>query len=336
MKINLYTIKRNAEELASVLTNKGISLNAVTKGFASDQNILEALYEAGIRVFSDSRVLTGKKIKEWSKQKGYEIKACLLRPPSPGEVEEAALFFDRFYLSDLRQFFLLDEALGKFVKEAEAIIMVETGDSREGFLFEEIEDAVKQIKKLRHLRLAGFGTNTTCLNRSIPTYEEIEIILQMTDRYCGSDGLPSPGNSGALYLLKNGLLPSFKGELRIGEAILLGNETVEYEKLPFLSNDAFTIYADVIEIRKKAYDKIQVVVAIGIADIGFAKVTPLIRGLKEARRSSDHLVLLVDKDEDRVLREIEENGRTVGFRPTYFSLLQSFLTKTVYKEFLEK
>lgn len=336
MTINLYTIRQNAKNLSCVLGKKGIILNAVTKGFVSDPTILEALYEANVRVFSDSRVVTGKRIKEWANKKGYEVKACLLRPPSIGELEEAALYFDRFYLSDLRQFFLLEETLRKFNKEAEAIIMVETGDSREGFLIEEIEDAVKQVKKLKNIRLVGFGTNTSCLKKNIPTGKEVEVVINLTDRYCGSKGLPSPGNSGALYLLKQGLLPSFKGELRIGEAILLGNETVEYRKLPFLSDDAFTIYADVIEVRKKAYDKIQVVAAIGIADIGLAKVVPLIRGLKEVRRSSDHLVLLVDQDEKRVLREIEENGRIVGFRPTYFSLLQSFLTKTVYKEFLEE
>lgn len=321
--------------LIEALKPYGVEVNAVTKAFLSDPKILEALYSAGIRIFSDSRTHTGKRIKQWARKKGYHVKACLLRPPSFGEYQEAVKFFDRFYISDIDHAEALDFYLKRANAEAEAVIMVETGDKREGFLLEEIPDAYRAIKKFTSLRVAGFGTNTVCLSNHQPKPEEVVMVVELTQRFCGKEGIASPGNSGALYLLRKGLLPSFRGELRIGEGLLLGNDTVSYERLDFLSDQAFELQAEVLEVRKKEYGKIQIVCALGIADIGNATVVPLMPHVSEARRSSDHLVLVADeKHEDFLLSEIENAGKVVRFKLTYFALLQSFLSPLVYKHYL--
>lgn len=281
-------------------------------------------------------MVTGRKIKIWASSTGRDVVSCLLRPPSREEADEAAECFDRFYISDLRHAALINESLLRAGRTAEIVLMVETGDRREGFLLEELDEAVRFVKGLKRLRLAGIGTNTVCSSRKLPSVSDIELIVELTCKYCGEGGIPSPGNSGALFLLKNNLLPAFKGELRIGEGILLGNETVEYEKLDFLSDQAFCLEAEVLEMRKKSCDKIQIVVALGIADIGHAEVIPLLPHVVEERRSSDHMVLSFgEKFEKEIKRSIEEQEYRLRFRLTYFSLLQAFLTPTVCKEYLK-
>lgn len=334
LEVNLYLLKNNALALQKLLLSYGIELNAVTKGVASNLKIVQALFQAGITTFSDSRVKTGKKIKTWARKNGFEVKVCLLRPPSKGEASEAAAYFDRFYVSDLRHAYLIDSQLGKAGRKAEVVLMVETGDSREGFLPEEIPEAVEKLKGLKNLKLTGFGTNSTCLHGKMPSAEDFELIFEMRDRFCPG-GLASPGNSGALYLWKQGKLPRFEGELRIGEALLLGNETVTYEKLDFLSDEVFLLKTDVLEVRKKAYGKIQIVASLGIADIGRGHIYPLIQGIKEIKRSSDHTVFLIEEKEDEVLANLQNSDWTLSFKLTYFSLLQAFLSPTVNKKFIQ-
>jgi predicted amino acid racemase len=212
--------------------------------------------------------------------------------------------------------------------------MVETGDFREGFLMEEIPDTMKAARKFSNIRTIGFGTNTTCLNRSVPSQKQITEIVELTERYVGREGVPSPGNSGALYLFIKDKLAAFRGKLRIGEAILLGNETVEYRKLDFLRDDAFELETSIIEARRKRYDKIQLIAALGKADIGEGKIFPKIRGLKEIRRSSDHTVLVVERAfEEEVMAVLKKNSFTVRFKPDYFALLHSFASPLVNKNY---
>lgn len=253
----------------------------------------------------------------------------------PGEVEEAVKYFDRFYVSTLEQIEEINNELRNKNLTREIILMVETGDKREGFLIEEIPEVVKALSRFSNVCLVGFGTNTTCLNRNIPSVKQITNIVELTEKYVGKDGIPSPGNSGALYLFVKGILPAFRGELRIGEAILLGNETVEYQKLDFLRDDAFELEAPIIESRRKHYGKIQLVAALGKADIGEGKVFPKLKGLKETRRSSDHIVFIVeDGYEGEVMSALKESFFTIKLRPDYFALLHSFLSPFVAKNFV--
>lgn len=294
------------------------------------------MYDAGVRVFSDSRVKTGRRIRDFFVERNIrDAKVCLLRPPQPQEFEAAISVFDRFYVSTFEQMEELDLAAEKHSKLPEIILMVETGDRREGFLPEEVPQVIEKAAKLKNIRIKGFGTNTTCLNRSKPSKEQILKIVELTEAYIGKEGIPSPGNSGALYLLRKKELPAFDGELRIGEAILLGNDTITYKKMDFLSDKAFRIEAAVIESRRKHYDKIQLVVGLGFADIGSGKVYPELSGVKEIRRSSDHMVLLVDQEsESEILKKIYNNSGLISFKPDYFALLQAFISPFVEKLYI--
>lgn len=319
------SLVHNASELIKRLGNKGIELNCVTKAFLSDTGIVELLYNAGVRIFSDSRLSGCQLIKEWAqKNNKTDIKVCLLRPPAVDEIDKAIEIVDRFYVSTLEVTKMIAERAksASTGKPKEIILMVETGDQREGFLEEELPGVFDRCSTW-NIDIVGIGTNVACLRGQRPTVEIINRIVELNQKYLGSGATASPGNSSALYLFRKGLLPDFKGELRIGEALLLGNDTVTYKPLPFLKSDAFELNAEVIESRKKACDKIQTVVALGVMDIGRGKVVPVDLEAEELNRSSDHLVLCT--------REKFSPGDIIRFKPSYFALVQAFISPLVKK-----
>jgi predicted amino acid racemase len=300
-----------------MLERAGVSLNVVTKVVSSHPEVLARLYRAGVRVFSDSRVASGARIREWAERvKANDIVACLLRPPSEGELDVAVRMFDRFYVSTIEAARALDEEAARQRKRIELVLMVETGDEREGFLEGELSEAIAALSSpgvLTSADVVGLGTNQACLTGKGPEPAEIVRFRELTEKYCGAGALCSAGNSSTLYLAKKRLWPRNSvqviEELRVGEALFLGWDTVSYEPIGGLATDAFEVAAEVLEVRTKGYGKMQVLVALGRADVAEGRIYPLDMRLREIRRSSDHCVLVLDED-----REAQKSAKSEGAR----------------------
>jgi predicted amino acid racemase len=292
-------------------------LNAVTKVVSSHPEVLARLYRAGVRVFSDSRVASGARIREWAERvKASDIVACLLRPPSEGELDVAVCLFDRFYVSTIEAARALDEEAARQGKRIELVLMVETGDEREGFLEDELGEAIAALSSpgvLTNADVVGLGTNQACLTGKGPEPAEIVRFRELTEKRCGPGALCSAGNSSALYLVKKRLWPrnsvSVVEELRVGEALFLGWDTVSYEPIAGLATDAFEVAAEVLEVRTKGYGKIQVLAALGRADIAEGRIYPLDMRLREIRRSSDHCVFVLNEERDTQKQAKKEGTR---------------------------
>ncbi len=337
LAVNLTALTENARFLNNHISSKGISLNAVTKCFLSHERILDAYYRGGIRTFSDSRLISGRNIRIWAQNRELKgVTACLLKPPSKAEMEEAVKYFDRFYVSTIEAGKAIAKEALKQNRRVELVLMVETGDLREGFTEGELADAVDALKKEKSIILWGIGTNVACLNKNSFSKANVETLIEISKKYFLNKQFQiSGGNSSSLFLLKKGELPVFKGELRIGEALLLGNDTVSYELYPGLKGDAFTLFAEVIEARKKGYGKIRVVISIGKADIGSGSIAPLdfrSEELIEVRRSSDHTVFEWNGHKSVEIKP----GAVVRFRPSYFALLSAFASPLVGKVFMDE
>lgn len=322
-------LTRNARLLIGKLGKKNIDLNVVTKAISSDSKLLDILYSSGVKTFSDSRYQTGKKIRKYVERNHLEdVKICLLRPPSDPLYEEAVQTFDRFYISTVEAAMKISKFAKKLKRNIELVLMLESGDFREGFLRGEIIECSKVIRDLPSVRVIGAGTNVACLGGNPPTPEIINRTVEITKQIIGESGYSSPGNSSALYLLRNNRLPNFNGELRIGEALYLGSDTITHQKLPGLSDEVFKLKAEVIEVRKKTCDKIHIVVSLGIADIGQGQISPDLDYLEEFSRSSDHTVFKTKK----IFKKDITVGDILEFKLTYFPLVMSFLSPFVYRE----
>ena len=181
------------------------------------------------------------------------------------------------------------------------ILMVETGDLREGADPAEVPYLVKKIIDLPHINLVGLGTNVACLEGVPPTPERLEILTGLKDEIEAKLGIRlaviSGGNSSAWKLIEGSEIPFKINQVRFGEAILLGRETVKGDPISGAFQDAFTLYAEVIEVKIVGAQFIapngrrQAIAALGRQDIDPEGLLPRNKGIKIVKASSDHLVL---------------------------------------------
>lgn len=154
--------------------------------------------------------------------------------------------------------------------------------------------------------------------------------------------LVSGGNSANWLMMESGNMPKAVNHLRIGEAILLGNETTERIPIKGLYQDVFTLWAEVIEVATKpsvpigeigedAFGQIpsfvdrgrhrRAIVAIGRQDVVIEGLQPDIEGIKILGASSDHLILDVEDAERPV-----QVGDVLSFTVRGYSALLALFT----------
>lgn len=222
-------------------------------------------------------------------------------------------------------------------KDHSIIVMIETDDRREGILPGQMIDHCRFIKeRCRRLRITGIGTNARCISPRAPRIKSIRLLCELKRRL--EDELDirlktvSGGNSSVWDLIENDKMPSCVNEVRIGEAILLGNETAEYKKIPGAHQDAFRLDAEIIELKQKKARPYKLILALGLQDVNIKDIKCYNPNLSAVEQSSDHTVMKIDKGE--YYRGLEV-GTTVSFIPDYFGLLSLMTSPFVKKVFLD-
>jgi predicted amino acid racemase len=169
----------------------------------------------------------------------------------------------------------------------------------------------------------------------------------------------SGGNSSAWKLLSEGSLPAGINQLRFGEGILLGQETIDMDHIDGTYRDAIILGAEIIEIKSKPVDSVscfgvqndnasdeqqlnarqtqqrqtgqlkkRAILAIGSQDISTGKLQALDSGIEILRRSSDHLVVGIDN-----ANKFYSVGDRIDFVPSYEALLAAMTSPFVEKRF---
>ena len=157
-------------------------------------------------------------------------------------------------------------------------------------------------------------------------------------------------NSGGMELIAAGAVPAGVNNARIGEAILLGRETIARCAWPGTHQDAFVLHAEVLELRNKPSqpsgergedafggrpefedrgDAPRALLNLGRADVDVTAITPVEPGLKVLGASSGYLVVEVSSL-DRDLRV----GDEVAFLLNYSALLAAMSAEYVEKRVL--
>lgn len=364
--VDMSKLRHNLAYLSNYVKAKGIKVAAVTKVFGAYPE-LAALYSSieAIDYLADSRLENFANYPPNIKQETIQ-----LRLPMLSEVETLVQTVDISLNSQIETIRAIDQAAEKHDKQHQIILMIDLGDLREG-IFEaaEVDQYVKEIIQLKHVKLTGIGVNLTCYGAIIPDYSILQQLIEhktrLEEKFDLKLELISGGNSSTLHLLddetaeitENGEttkedkgVPTGINMLRIGEAFVLGVETAYGRNIPNMHQDVFTLTAEIIEYRDKPSLPIgkvgqdafgqkptftdkgtmkRGILAIGKQDVDVTNIKLRDSRLKIVGASSDHLIV----DFTQASQDYQL-GHPVEFDLSYGSLLNVFTSKYVTKEFI--
>lgn len=250
IEINLSKIRENTKVITNLCKDYGIDIVGVTKVSNGSIEIAQAMIQGGIKIIGDSRLGNLKNYEDLS------VKKMLVRLPMMSEVGEVVRLCHISLNSEIETIKALSIEAQKAGKIHEIILMVDVGDLREGiFDEEEIVETVKEILKLKGIRLIGLGTNLTCFGAIIPSKENLGKLVTIRDNINKEFNIDleviSGGNSSSLCLIMNGEMPKGINQLRLGTSLLLGLIEVIWTRIPNTHVDAFKLIAEIIEVKEK-------------------------------------------------------------------------------------
>ena len=354
LETDLNIIRRNASEIKRRCEEYGIKLTAVIKGVNADAEIVKAILSTGVEQLGTSRLSHIERCRE----QGIETSWLLLRIPQMCECADVVRLADVSLVSGFDTVKALETECARQGKTHKVILMLDTGDLREGYWDRQelLSDCAEIKASCPHITVAGIGSNFTDYGATVPTADKLKELAAMAKRMEELLGYPleyvSGGATTSYPLVHRGQMPRGISHLRIGETILLDHDLPEEwgVNVDYLSTPV-VLRAQVIEVVKKpsvplgetatdAFDnrpqfedrgtRRRAILALGRADVGDAKkLLPQDRGAEILGATSDHTILDVEDCE----REIKV-GDIMEFRLTYENLMFAFLSKDVRKSYM--
>lgn len=352
MKFPLIEIHRehlaeNAKNIVKLAAKHGVQIWGVTKVTCGHPDVARVLLDAGVASICDSRIENIKKMRE----AGIDCYYTLVRIPMISEAEEVVKYTNCSLNSELLVLQTLNEVAKKNQLIHDVILMVDLGDLREGIWPTDLLDIVSEILKLENIRLKGMGVNLTCWGGVLPTETNmnqlIEHVQSIEKKFNLKLEIVSGGNSSSLPLLKTGKMPKGINQLRVGEVIMLGNDTVSHTPFPETRQDAFILKAEIIELKEKpshpigeigldAFGKVpyftdkgqrlRAILGIGKQDVAADGLKPIDSGIEVVGGSSDHIILDLTQASEKY-----QIGDLISFTVNYECLLKVMTSPYVKK-----
>ncbi|MFT5721994.1 MAG: putative amino acid racemase [Motiliproteus sp.] len=348
LEIDLAKVQHNSAQLVARLKARGLTVTGVTKATLGDPGIARAMLLGGVHSIGDSRIENLKKMR----QAGIDAEFILLRSPQINRVEEVVEFADISLNSELEVIRLLSEAAVRQQRSHRVLLMIELGDLREGISLSDIDEVFAQCLQLPNIHIEGIGTNLTCVSGVKPDDINMGLLSEtaaaLQARFDISLTTVSGGNSSSINWLNDTKSRGLINNLRLGESILQGCETLNRQLIPGLFENAFSLVAEVIEsklkpsvpegdIAQNAFGEIPTftqkgpiqrsIINIGHQDTLIDGIIPSNSDVEIIAASSDHLVLDSSRNPLAV-------GAQVRFRLNYGALLAAMTSPYIQKVFI--
>lgn len=349
LKIDLLKVRNNAAKIVDKCKNAGISVLGVTKGFNALPEIVVAMVAGGIGALTDSRM---ENIMAMRKA-GFKQPMTLLRIPRLSNVENVIAYANVSVNSELAVIQALSQAAKKQQKKHQILLMVDVGDLREGVMPSNVLSLVRQIIKLDSVELIGLGTNMGCFGGVLPDCHNLGLLVELgkliEKEFTFRLNVISGGGTSTLKLVEDEAIPPGINQLRIGEGVLLGTDTTHGRAIPWLEQDAFRLFVEVIEVKAKPSVPIgnighdvfgqvphfedvgirnRAIVAIGKQDVYIEGLMPVDRNIIVLGASSDHLILDITDVGHRI-----QVGDLIEFSLSYSGLLLACSSPYITKVF---
>jgi predicted amino acid racemase len=346
LEINLSKLKHNAQSMIKMCDTHGIFITAVTKVDLGEPHIARTLIDAGITMLGDSH------IDNIIKMKKANIKATymLIRTPFLSDIKRVITYADISLNTEIEVIKALSKEAKKQDKIHKIILMVEMGDRREGILPEYLNSTISEVIELPNIELVGIGANFACFGGIKPTQEKMNHLSLLVDivqhQFKLKFSIISGGNSANIQWLENHSTIGNINNLRLGESIFLGVETLYKQQIKGLYQNVFTLVTEVIERNKKpslpngeialnAFGEIpkledrgiinRVILGIGQKDIDIDGLIPYL-DVDILGGSSDHMILDIKDNDIKV-------GDLIKFNINYMALLRAMVSPFVKKVF---
>lgn len=346
IEISLSQIRHNARILSKFYEQKGISLMGVSKAVLGDPLIAEAMIQGGVKFIADSRIENIEKMKS----SGIATRFVLLRT-ALSQAESVVTNADISLNTEIDTIKELSHYANAHNKIHQIILMVELGDLREGILPSNLSQFIKTILSFSHVEIIGIGCNLACHGGIKPDCKKMDELSKLANAIKKEFQLNleiiSGGNSANYEWAESVEKVGQINNLRLGESILLGRETVKGKAIRGLHTNAFQLVAEVIESKKKPslpYGEIckdafgnvpvfqdlgihpRIIIALGRQDVLVSGLIP-ITDLKILGSSSDHVILDSSNDYDLKV------GSNVNFNLDYGGLLAAMTSPFIQKQF---
>lgn len=344
--VDLDLIETNARQVCALAAHQGMSVTGVTKACCGSPEIGAAMVRGGVTALGDSRAVNLLRLRG----ERQDVDLVLLRTPMIGELEEVLEAADVTLQSELEVIRKLGAKAAERGVEHRIMLMVDMGDMREGVGPGDLDAVVRETLGTPGIRLHGIGMNLACMAGVIPTAGKVSEFCRLVTRVetaCGvTFACVSGGNSANLFEFGSRQNSSCRiNNLRVGEAILLGRETVTGSVLTGTRPDAFVLAAEVIEARAKpsvpegrlahnafgeqpAFENVgpvhRTIVALGRQDVWTGNLRPRDERFTLLAAGSDHVVL-----HDR--KKATKAGDVITFGLDYGALMSAFASPYVNK-----
>jgi predicted amino acid racemase len=345
--IDLQKIEHNARTITWLCRQHGMTVTGVTKVTCGLPEVAQAMLRGGVTSIGESRLPNIRRLQA----SGIHTPYMLLRLPPLSEVENVVMSVDISLNSEISVTKALSRAAQQRGRVHDIIVMVDLGDLREGVWPDDLMPFVRDIVNLPGIRIVGLGTNLSCYGGVVPSADNMQKLVDYADQIERTFNLNLPyisgGSSSSLPLIAAGKMPGRINHLRIGEAILLGRETIHRSAWPDTFQDAFCLYAEVIEEKQKpsvpigeiaedAFGKTpafinhgereRAILNIGREDVDVDGLRPLDTRLAILGASSDHLIVDVTNAKEAI-----RIGNTIAFSLNYSALLAVMTSPYVEK-----
>jgi ornithine racemase len=348
IEINLAKIAHNTAKLVALYGSKHIGLMGVTKTVCGAPQIATVLLEHGIQMLADSKLLNLQKMRD----AGIKANFVLLRSPALSEVEAVITHADISINTELAVIRKLSEVALRKNTVHKVILMIEMGDLREGILPENLDAFIQKVLNLDGIKIVGIGVNFACFGGVKPNEQKMKdlsiLASEIETKFSLALTYISGGNSANYNWFMTTNDVGRVNNLRLGESIYLGRETLDRVAIPELYTDAFTFVTEVIELKIKPsvpYGEIgqnafgiyphfedrglmtRAILGVGNQDVLVTGLQPTLN-IEIIGSSSDHTVIDVKENNLKV-------GDEVTFNLNYGALLSLMTSPYVYKKYID-
>jgi predicted amino acid racemase len=251
LTLNRAKLKENFDFLKKTFEENEVSWGVVSKMFCGNRLFLQELINLGVTEIHDSRISNLAMVKSLNP----DIQTVYIKPVSKRNVGKMVQFADVSLNSELETIRWISKEAVEQGKNHKIIIMVETGDLREGVMGEQLVEFYSQIFQLPNIEVIGLGTNLNCLNGVMPSTDkliQLSLYKQIIELKFNKE-IPwvSAGTSVTIPLMLTQQLPKGINHFRVGETLYYGVNLVEENIIEGMNGDVFELHAEIIEMQEK-------------------------------------------------------------------------------------